>query len=57
MASRNINRNVRGQIVSYPLQGEGESYGEVFFIEKKMEHKQSQPDIKDWILKTMLTQK
>ena len=35
MASRNINRNVRGQIVSYPLQGEGESYGEVFFIEKE----------------------
>ena len=35
MASRNINRNVRGQIVSYPLQGEGEYNGEVFFIEKE----------------------
>ena len=35
MADRNVNRNSRGQIVSYPIQQEGQSYGRVFFIEKE----------------------
>ena len=30
----NINRNVRGQIVSYPLTQEGMLYGNVFFVDK-----------------------
>ncbi len=34
MAIRDINRNVRGQIVSYPLTQEGMLYGNVFFVDK-----------------------
>ena len=34
MAIRNINRNVRGQIVSYPIAEEGVSYGNVYFVDK-----------------------
>ena len=34
MAIRDINRNVRGQIVSYPITEEGLLYGNVFFVDK-----------------------
>ena len=35
MADRNVTRNSRGQIVSYPIQQEGQNYGRVYFIEKE----------------------
>ena len=31
---RDINRNVRGQIVSYPIQQQGEAYGNIYFVDK-----------------------
>jgi hypothetical protein len=31
---RDINRNVRGQIVSYPIQQQGEQYGNIYFVDK-----------------------
>ena len=34
MAVRDINRNVRGQVVSYPITEEGLLYGNVFFVDK-----------------------
>tara|TARA_Y100001937_G_scaffold37836_1_gene54006 strand:- start:4965 stop:5513 length:549 start_codon:yes stop_codon:yes gene_type:complete len=35
MAERNIDRNVRGQIVSYPIVKEGDTFGSIFFLEKE----------------------
>ena len=34
MAVRDINRNVRGQVVSYPITEEGLLYGNVYFVDK-----------------------
>ena len=31
---RDINRNVRGQIVSYPIEQQGEQYGNIYFVDK-----------------------
>ena len=33
MAIRNINRNVRGQIISYPITEEGIEYGNIYFVD------------------------
>ena len=33
MAIRNINRNVRGQIISYPITEEGVEYGNIYFVD------------------------